>query len=234
MIFIYSGDVPELNLLLKEKLGPDASLTTIPYAARETWSARDAALYFRQAGIRARSLSSSYYRNINRLEKILDKSQALFLCGGNTYEFLAYAREVGLFALLSRFEERGGVIVAESAGSIILSPDISTAGIPSSDPDPNTVKLRQLQAMGRLSFHVSPHFDPLAASAGHDREELQQLADVSGREVVVLQDGEGFVMDAGQIVHSVGKPETLVPEQGLGSVVSAHLEDNIHADTFRA
>lgn len=211
MLYIYSGAVPGLDSLLRDKFGPDSTLTAIPYAAHETWSSREAADYFNDAGIRARSLSSAYYRNPGRLARAMTGSDAVFLCGGNTYEFLQYARHIGLFALLRDFEARGGVIVAESAGSIILSPDIATAGIPGTDADVNTPGLTDLQAMGRLAFHVSPHFEPESMTAAMDLQELQQLADRSGREVVVIEDGEGLVVEGDMIIHTVGTPKVLTP-----------------------
>lgn len=211
MLYIYSGEVPELDAALRDTLGPRALLTAIPYSPVEHWSAREGAAYFRAIGIRSRSLSRKRYQDPELLEQAILSSEAVYLSGGNTYEFLAYAERVGLFSMLQAFEANGGVIVAESAGSIILSPTIDTAAIPTRDADVNRIDLIRTQAMGRIPFHISPHFEPGHKAAREDLEELQALADASLVPVIVLQDGEGFVMDGDEVVSFVGKRRMLQP-----------------------
>ena len=100
----------------------------------------------------------------------------------------------------------GGIIAADSAGSIILSPNIATALLPTTCPDEQTVELEGYQGMGRLPFHVSPHFNPSASEATLELAELQSLADLSSLPVVVLQDGEGFIMEGRSMDKVYGKP----------------------------
>lgn len=211
MLCVYSGMVPELDVWLREQLGANGVLTAIPFAADEVLAADEAAQYFRDLGIAVKVLPAADYYEADRLRQAILASHAVYLIGGNTYEFLDYARSVDLFATLSEFEARGGVIVGESAGSIILSPDIATAGIPSSFPDENTIRLQRLEAMGRLPFHISPHFEPQAPWAQRDLQELQVLADESGYPVVVLEDGEGFIVSDQSISHFYGAHRMLVP-----------------------
>lgn len=213
MIFIYSGAVDDLDGRLREVLGPQPTFTMIPCSPDDLGTAKEAAAWYQQAGIRARCLSRAYYLNPRRLYNAILASDAVYLCGGNTYEFLDWARGMDLFPLLRRFEEQGGVIAAESAGSIILSPDIATAGIPGSDPDPDTIGVQDLTAMGRLDFHISPHFDPLAPQADSDLRELQELADDSAIPVLVLEDGEGVIVQGDEIVFEAGTPVMLRPDQ---------------------
>lgn len=211
MLFIYSGEVPTLDQRLAALLGPEPTFTMIPFSPEELWSAKEAAAWFNEAGIRSRSLSAAYYRNPRRLQSAIAASDGVYLCGGNTYEFLEFAREINLFPMLHELEARGGVIGAESAGSILLSPDIATAGIPGSDADPNTPGLTDLAAMGRIPFHVSPHFDPDSPAAAQDLMELQDLADESGRDVLVLEDGQGVILRGQEILERVGAPLGLQP-----------------------
>ncbi len=58
--------------------------------------------------------------------------------------------------------------------------------------------------MGRIPFHVSPHFDPASPLAMNEIGELQRLADLSGRSVLILQDGAGIVMQDDDVIFSVG------------------------------
>lgn len=212
MIFIYSGEVPELDALLRSALGDSHTVTTIPASPDDMASAREASEYFLQAGIRTRVLSRKPYLDPARLRKAIMVSDAVYLTGGNTYEFLAYARQVGLFPMLQAFEDRGGIIIAESAGSIILSPSIMTAALPSSDPDANDIGLKDLSGMGRLLFHISPHHEPMSASYAQDMRELQGLADESRYPVFLLRDGEGLVVDGDDIMLPIGEPRVLQPQ----------------------
>lgn len=222
MLYIYSGEVPELDEALRQALGASHRVTCIPYSPKEVWSADEATDYFRHAGIRARTLSRRFYRDPRRLEQAIMTSDAVYLAGGNTYEFLAYARHMGLFGMLQRFEASGGLIAAESAGSIILCDDIATAAVPSSCPDRNAIGLTELGAMGRIPFHISPHFNPRGFRARADLDELQGLADRSQRPVAVLQDGEGFVMEGERVLRFVGDGRMLMPRLPVATDLTAH------------
>jgi len=217
MLFIYSGEVPALDRRLRYELGAKHRLLTIPYAPEAHWAAIEARDYYRGCGINAHSLSEHAYRIKQQLRDAIFTSDAVYLTGGNTYQFLAYARQVELFSLLQVFEAVGGIIVAESAGSIILSPDISTAAIPTTCPDENGVGVTEFNAMGRIPFHVSPHHEPNSLQAAGEMEELQVLADLSDRSVLLLQDGAGVVMQGDEVIFSAGSPSwiTATPEPNI-------------------
>ncbi len=207
MLFIYSGVVPALDRRLRYELGKDHQLFTIPFAPEAHWAALEARDYFEACGINAHALSASALYGVKqKLRNEIFTSDAVYLTGGNTYQFLAYAREVGLFSMLQAFEALGGVIVAESAGSIILSPNISTAAIPTTCPDENSTGMTEFQAMGRIPFHVSPHYEPESPHADREMDELQTLADLSNASVLVLQDGAGVMLQGDNIVFSTGTP----------------------------
>ncbi len=206
MLFIYSGEVPALDRRLSYELGKNHRFLTIPFAADAYWAALDARDYFRGCEINAHALSKLACNDKSQLRNELFTADAVYLPGGNTYQFLAFAKAIGLFSLLQTFESLGGIIVTESAGSIILSSDISTAAIPTTCPDENSAGITDFQAMGRLSFHVSPHYEPDAPRAGNEMEELKRLANLSNTPVLVLQDGAGIVMQGDEIIFSTGSP----------------------------
>lgn len=212
MLFVYSGEVHELNAVLLEKLGKRHVLTTIPATPNDMASAKHVTEYFREQGARTRLLGARYYRDVKRLRNIIKNSRALYLMGGNTFEFLAYAQRIELFSMLRDFEVGGGIILCESAGSIILSPNIATALIPTTCPDDHTLELETYVGMNRIPFHISPHYEPDAEQAEKELDELQLLANYSGIPVMVLQDGEGFIMEGQNIARVIGKPVELKPE----------------------
>jgi peptidase E len=208
---VYSGEVPALDVALARCLGPRRSLVAVPYSLDDVASADEAVAYFRAAGVSARALTKQAYGDGARLRAKVLAAGGVFLVGGNTYEFLAYARQSGLFGLLRQLEAQGGVIAAESAGSILLSPDIATAGIPRRSGDCNTPGLTRLRGMGRIPFHISPHFEPSGRYAQRDLAELQALADGSRRSVMILEDGDGFAMRGLDVVKRVGQSRLLRP-----------------------
>jgi len=212
VLYIYSGDVPELNDRLVEQLGKKYIITTIPANPSDMASAKHVTDSFRHAGLRTRLCSARFYRDPRRLHQIIMNSDAVYLTGGNTFEFLDYAYHTGLFEMLREFEAGDGVILGDSAGSIILSPNIATALIPTTCPDEHNIEMDSYVGMGRIPFHISPHFEPDADVAQNELDELQALAYVSKIPVKVLQDGEGFIMAGEAIIHTVGNPIDLAPD----------------------
>lgn len=213
MLIVYSGCVPELDLVLAKRLAEKGGvLTVIPTTPAEYEVAGYIAEYYLELGIEAQSLSKSDYEDAEHLKQTILSSNAVYLMGGNTYESLAFARSSGLFACLAQLEANGGVIAGESAGSIILSDTIATAGLPTSDPDENTLNMLNFEAMGRLAFHISPHFDYDKEDLAVDLDELQTLANTSNQDVLLLEDGEGFVMEGDVIQQFVGEVKVLKPQ----------------------
>ncbi len=209
MLYIYSGEVPELNEAVKQQLGARHTMTTIPSSLSDMASAKHVTEHFRHVGIRTRLQGARFYRDHHRLHTIINNSDAIYLMGGNTFDFLDYAQHIHLFEMLQEFENDGGLILADSAGSIIMSPNIATALIPTTCPDDQQVELESYKGMGRIPFHISPHFDPQADNAQHELDELQMLACASKTPVRVLKDGEGFIMQGDRIVKDIGEVRLL-------------------------
>ena len=221
VLLVYSGCVPELDLILAEKLALNGDrLTIIPAKPSEYEDAEYIADYYQELGVEVQSLSRDEYEDQDLLSQKILVSNGVYLMGGNTYEFLHYARSVNLFTILAKLEANGGIIAAESAGSIILSDNIATAGLPTSDVDENTVNMTNFQSMGRLSFHISPHFYPEKSQLAVDLDELQHLANTSNQNVLLLEDGEGFVMSGDVIQQFVGNAKVIRPQvQSEGNYV---------------
>lgn len=229
MLYIYSGDVPELDSRLLTQLGSIGKLTVIPAYPGDHSTAKHITTYFRLSGFNAHTLPKAAYSNKQLLQTHILGSAAVYLCGGNTYEFLDFATNMQMFDVLHAFEADGGIIAAESAGSIILSTDISTAAIPSSYPDENNIGLEHFGGMGRLPFHINPHFDPKDQYCKSDIIELQALADSSNQPVLLLEDGEGFIMQDNKISFFEGREKYLIPDTTLTpqpSPASAEIENN--------
>jgi len=91
------------------------------------------------------------------------KYSVIYVCGGNTFKLLKYAREANFKDAIIKLLERGGIYIGVSAGAIILAPTIQIAA--SVDPEPNEVGITDLEGLRLINFEVHPHYDP-----SHDKE----------------------------------------------------------------
>ena len=124
------------------------------------------------------------------LDKALG-SDVIYLAGGNTFYFLHHLRKSGLLPLLKQFVGRGGVLAGLSAGAIILTPHIGTAGSPLPDPDDNDVKLKNLRALGLVRFEFYPHY----TASSKTNHVLLQYSRTSKHPVLACSDGSGITIN---------------------------------------
>ncbi len=86
------------------------------------------------------------------------KSDIIFLSGGNTFYFLHSIRSNCLEREFVEFVKSGGVLAGLSAGAILMTPSIHTAGFPSFDCDENEVGIQNLKALDLVGFEFFPHY----------------------------------------------------------------------------
>ncbi|MDX1522419.1 MAG: Type 1 glutamine amidotransferase-like domain-containing protein [Anaerolineae bacterium] len=83
-------------------------------------------------------------------EDQLDRFQAIYIGGGNTFRLLHLIRSSGFEAALANFVERGGAVYGGSAGAIILGRDISTCA----HIDPNEVGLQNTAGLDFINGYA--------------------------------------------------------------------------------
>ena len=127
--------------------------------------------------------------------KIMD-SDLVYLDGGNTYYFLWHLKKTGLFRLLQDYVSEGGVLAGCSAGGIIMTPDIRTAGFPNFDKDDNFVGLRDTEGLGVVGFEFFPHF------SAQDRyiKALKQKSEETNIPLYAAPDGGGIRVSGKKLV----------------------------------
>lgn len=128
-------------------------------------------------------------------EETLFSSDGIFLGGGNTFYLLKSLRDRRLVDKFRAFVMRGGVLMGLSAGSIVLTPNVATASVPSVEADDNDVGLTNLKALGLVPFEFSPHYEP---GRRVDSELLEHSRRVK-RPIYACADGEGIVVRDGAI-----------------------------------
>lgn len=87
-----------------------------------------------------------------------DKYDVIYVCGGDTFKLLKFAKEKNFNDNVKRLLNRDGFYIGVSAGSIIMSPSIDIAN--EIEPDSNDVSLTDFSSFGIVPFHVMPHYYP--------------------------------------------------------------------------
>lgn len=162
-LILYSGGTEkenaELDLSLQKLLPKDPLVTYIPS------SSLDAEIHFSRYVKRLKEYDIHKFIHFPIdipsdpvLEAEVWKSDLIHLDGGNTFYFLATLRKKKLLGKLRTFVQEGGILSGESAGAIIQTPSIATAGFPEFDCDENDVNLKNLSALNLVSFEFAPHF----------------------------------------------------------------------------
>jgi dipeptidase E len=80
----------------------------------------------------------------------------IYVCGGNTFKLLKFAKESNFHKTVQELLERDGVYIGVSAGSIIVGP--STAIANEVEPDPNEVGLEDLSGLHITETIIYPHY----------------------------------------------------------------------------
>ena len=136
----------------------------------------------------------------NTLQNFSFESDIIHLSGGNTYYFLKHLRKNKLLPKLKKFVERGGVLTGLSAGGILMTPDIKTAGYPPFDKDDNEENIRNLNALGLVDFEFFPHYK----NSQRYNNVLAQESKKTLRPILASPDGAGIVVN-GDKLKFVGK-----------------------------
>ncbi|HSE29810.1 MAG TPA: Type 1 glutamine amidotransferase-like domain-containing protein [Candidatus Saccharimonadales bacterium] len=128
----------------------------------------------------------------------LNKSDIIFVSGGNTFHLLKQTRDSGFGEWLKQNIDRK-IYVGSSAGSILATPSIAAASVDHGDR--NIPGLKDLTGLNLVDFELSPH-TPTEVSDKGNREYAATIANklygindqsailVSGNKIKVVHDGD--------------------------------------------
>jgi len=160
-LVLYSNQIPpladkidrELIILLAKSnpiigyIPPNADPTRKYFKERQAYYSRmdmDLQVYF--------ELDKEYQPNL--LESLLS-CDAIHLSGGNTYYFLHWLRKREMLEPLRQYVKQGGVLIGVSAGSILMSPDISICPLYINEP---IVVETDFSSLNLVDFAFAPHY----------------------------------------------------------------------------
>lgn len=119
----------------------------------------------------------------------------IHLSGGNTFYFLRQLRRQKIIGELKGFVRNGGVLTGLSAGAILMTPTIRTAGFPEFDRDENDENLKNLKAMNLCRFEFFPHYK----KSRRYHECLLKESRYSEHPIYACPDGNGIVVNDTEI-----------------------------------
>lgn len=195
-LVFYSGGDAEENISLDKRLlslknKKNLTLTLIPagtYFAEEYY--HDIVDQYAPLGVSRILLFNIDQAFSQVFKRAVLKSDIIHLGGGNTFYFLKHLRKSGMLKELRQWALDGGVLTGLSAGAIVMTKTIHTAGFPDFDRDDNDEEIKNLNAMGLVDFEVFPHYKN---SKRYDRE-LLDYSLKKDEPIYALPDGSGIVM----------------------------------------
>ena len=157
----------------------------------------------------------------------VERADAIFVGGGNTFRLLKTMQERNLIAPLRERVAGGLPYVGSSAGSILTSPTIRTTN------DMPIVENQTLDSFGFIDFQLNCHYldpDPNSTHKGETREDrLREFHEENATPVLGLREG-GMIVVEGDEARLVGLKPARIFRRGeepfeipVGTVVGPHV-----------
>lgn len=216
-LFLYSGGTREenhkLNLELKEILPATSRITYIPSASdEERKHFKEFSEWFSYYGYK-----KFYYFELEEgfgKSKALEalKSRAIYLSGGNTYNFLYWILKRKFDRELKMFVKNGGLLIGESAGSMIMTNNIDLTGLFDSGSE-NECKVNPSKTLKLMNFELFPHYKSRVEFKKKGLKRIDEILLKTSKKrnwpIVALREGEGVIV-ADDGIEFVGKPTVFV------------------------
>jgi dipeptidase E len=119
----------------------------------------------------------------------------IYVCGGNTFKLLKFAREASFKTSIENLLSRGGVYVGVSAGSIIVGPSINIAN--EVEPDPNDIGLKDLTGFNITDLIILPHYSPEVEeeTKAFEKKYGVIVERLNNYQAALLEDGEKIIVE---------------------------------------
>jgi len=177
------GYLDHLEEEIKVFLGSSKTVLFFPFALydRDDYTAK-AKSRFAAMGYALESAHAA-----DNAQKAIDRADAIFIGGGNTFRLLKTLQDLELLELIRRKVRGGAPYIGSSAGSNVAGPTIKTT------KDMPIVQPRSFDSLGLVPFQISPHFldpDPSSTHMGETQEErILQFLEENETPVVGIREG---------------------------------------------
>ena len=130
-------------------------------------------------------------------QEAVEKTDAIFIGGGNTFRLLKALQDFDLLEPIRRKVKNGMPYIGSSAGSNVAGPTIKTT------KDMPIVEPRSFDSLGLVPFQISPHYldpDPSLRHMGETQEErIVQFLEENETSVVGIREGAWLLIDDGAV-----------------------------------
>jgi len=130
--------------------------------------------------------------------RIIEKSEAIFVGGGNTFRLLKALQDLDLLGIIRARVAGGCPFIGSSAGSIVACPSLRTT------KDMPVVQPRSFDALHLVNFQISPHYldpDPNSTHMGETQEErIIQYLEENELPVVGLREASTLRVYSGTVL----------------------------------
>jgi len=178
---------------IKAFLGPAKTVLFFPFALfdRDDYAAK-AKARFAAMGYPLESAHTA-----GNPQKAIDRADAIFIGGGNTFRLLKALQDLELLEPIRRKVKSGAPYIGSSAGSNVAGPTIKTT------KDMPIVQPRSFDSLGLVPFQISPHYldrDPNSTHMGETQEErVLQFLEENETPVVGIREGAWLLIENGAV-----------------------------------
>ena len=118
------------------------------------------------------------------------KYNVMFVCGGNTFKLMKFARQVNFDKDIKSLLERGGVYIGVSAGSLIVGPSIQIAN--EIHPDKNDVSLVDFNGFNIVNFIIFPHYSSNLEEEikSFEKRNNAKIERIDNSQAIIIEDGK--------------------------------------------
>src|SRR5882724_12102035 len=188
-----SGYLDHAEKEIRDFVGGRTRVLFVPYAVhdRRTYAGK-AKERFREMGL---SLASIH--DVSNMQRAVDEADVIFVGGGNTFRLLKGLHDHDLLGPIRRRVAAGTPYIGSSAGSIVACPTLKTT------KDMPVVQPPSFEALGLVSFQISPHYldpDPSSTHMGETQEErILQFLEENDTPVVGIREGAWLLCNDGNV-----------------------------------
>ncbi|MGH9875615.1 MAG: dipeptidase PepE [Pyrinomonadaceae bacterium] len=209
-----SGYLDHAEQEIRDVLGAIKRVLFIPFALHDrdayTAQARDR---FKAMGYALDSIHEA--SDAKTAADKVDKAEAIFIGGGNTFRLLDSLYQFDLLVPIRRRVDEGMLYMGSSAGAVVAAPSIRTTN------DMPIVQPPSFNSLGLIGFQINAHYldpDPNSTHMGETREvRLNQFLEDNETPVVGLR--EGCMIHVEQGVHKLkGRTNARVFRRGSDPV----------------
>src|SRR6266852_1053652 len=189
-----SGYLDHAEDEIRDFVAGRTSVIFVPYAVhdRRAYAAK-AQERFREMGL---SLTSIH--DVSNVPRAVDEADVIFVGGGNTFRLLKGLYDYDVLGPIRRRVAAGIPYIGSSAGSIVACPTLKTT------KDMPVVQSPSFEALGLVSFQISPHYldpDPSSKHMGETQEErITQFREENEAPVVGLREGSILRLQGGVVM----------------------------------